>query len=147
MTRLRIVGMAAAWVGLALLVSAGAAGLVVGMDHVPGTAARAELTSSADDAASAQLNRAQVQLAALADDVDALGVHARAALASLAGQDLETVQTSVDEGAALVAGIRDRSRQIQAELQEVPGVSGPESMLTTSPRSATGTPPCSRHSR
>ena len=132
MTRPRIVGMAAAWVGLALLVSAGAAGLVVGMDHVPGTAARAELTSSADDAATAQLNRAQVQLAALADDVDALGVHARAALASLAGQDLETVQTSVDQGAALVAGIRERTTQIQAELQEVPGASGPESQLTTS---------------
>ena len=132
MTTLRTVGMAAAWVGAALLVSAGAAGLVVGMDHVPGTAARAELTSSADDAATAQLDEAQAQLATLADDVDALGVHARAALASLAGQDLETVQTSVDEGAVLVATIRDRARQIQAELLEVPGVSGPESLLTTS---------------
>ena len=81
MTRLRTVGLAAAWVGLALLVSAGAAGLVVGMDHIPGTAARAELTSSADDAATAQLNQAQVQLAALAEDVDALGVHARSATA------------------------------------------------------------------
>ena len=132
MTRLRTVGLAAAWVGLALLVSAGAAGLVVGMDHVPGTAARAELTSTADDAATAQLDEAQAQLAALADDVDALGVHARAALASLAGQDLETVQTSVDEGAVLVAAIRDRARQLQAELLEVPGVTGPESVLTTS---------------
>jgi hypothetical protein len=132
MTGLRKVGLAAAWVGLALLISAGAAGLAVGMDHVPGTAARAELTSSADDAATTQLNQAQVQLAALADDVDELGVHARAALASLAGQDLETVQTSVDEGAVLVAGIRDRARQIQAELQDVPGVTGPDSLLTTS---------------
>ncbi len=127
-----MLGMAAAWVGLALLVSAGAAGLVVGMDHIPGTAARAELTASADAEATAQLDRAQVQFAALADDVDALGVHARAALASLAGQDLETVQTSVDEGAVLVAGIRDHTRQLQAELRAVPGVTGPESAVTTS---------------
>ena len=132
MIRLRTVGLAAAWVGAALLVSAGAAGLVVGMDHVPGTAARAELTSSNDDAATAALDRAQIQLASLADDVDALGAHARTALASLVGQDLETVQTSVDEGAVLVAGIRDRARQIRAELLEVPGVTGPDALLTTS---------------
>ena len=40
---LRTIGLAAGWTVIALLISAGAAGLVVGMDHVPGTAARAEL--------------------------------------------------------------------------------------------------------
>jgi hypothetical protein len=32
----------------------------------------------------------------------------------------------------LVAAIRDRARQLQAELRDVPGVTGPESVLTTS---------------
>lgn len=129
---LRRFGLSAAWIVIALLISAGAAGLVVGMDHVPGTAARAELTADADASASAALDRAQVELAALSDDVEALGVQARGALASLAGQDLDTVQAAVDRGAVLVKAISDRSREIRSELEQVPGVTGPAAQLTTS---------------
>jgi hypothetical protein len=129
---LRTLGLALAWAGIALLISAGAAGLVVGMDHVPGTAARAELTADADASASAALDRAQTQLAAVSDDVDALGAQARGAVASLAGQDLDTVQDTVDRGAVLVAGISDRSRAIRDELERMPGVTGPAAELTTS---------------
>src|SRR5262245_52211546 len=102
------------------------------MDHVPGTAARAELTADADASASAALDRAQGELAALSDDVEALGVQARGALASLAGQDLDTVQAAVDRGAVLVASISDRSREIRTELEQVPGVTGPAAELTSS---------------
>jgi hypothetical protein len=129
---LRRFGLSAAWIVIALLISAGAAGLVVGMDHVPGTAARAELTADADASASAALDRAQGELAALSDDVEALGVQARGALASLAGQDLDTVQAAVDRGAVLVKAISDRSREIRSELEQVPGVTGPAAQLTTS---------------
>jgi hypothetical protein len=129
---LRRLGLSAAWIVIALLISAGAAGLVVGMDHVPGTAARAELTADADASASAVLDKAQVELAALSDDVEALGVQARGALASLAGQDLDTVEAAVDRGAVLVASISDRSREIRSELEQVPGVTGPAAELTTS---------------
>jgi hypothetical protein len=129
---LRRFGLSAAWIVIALLISAGAAGLVVGMDHVPGTAARAELTADADASAGAALDRAQVELAALSDDVEALGVQARGALASLAGQDLDTVQAAVDRGAVLVKAISDRSREIRSELEQVPGVTGPAAQLTTS---------------
>jgi hypothetical protein len=129
---LRTLGLALAWAGIALLISAGAAGLVVGMDHVPGTAARAELTADADASARAALDRAQTQLAAVSDDVDALGAQARGAVASLAGQDLDTVQDAVDRGAVLVAGISDRSRAIRDELERMPGVTGPAAELTTS---------------
>jgi hypothetical protein len=129
---LRTVGLAAAWTFVALLISAGAAGLVVGMDHIPGTAARAELTSDADATADAALDGARTELADLTEDVQQLGVLARGALASLSGQDLETVQRSVDEGALLVAGISDRSRAIRAELLAIPGIGGPAAELTTS---------------
>ena len=129
---LRTFGLAAAWTVVALLISAGAAGLVVGMDHIPGTAARAELTSDADATAEASLDDAQDQLADLTEDVRELGVLARGALASLSGQDLETVERAVDEGALLVSGISDRSRAIRAELLEIPGIGGAAAELTTS---------------
>ena len=129
---LRTFGLAAAWTVVALLISAGAAGLVVGMDHIPGTAARAELTSDADATAEAALGDAGDQLADLTEDVRELGVLARGALASLSGQDLETVESAVDEGALLVAGISDRSRAVRAELLEIPGIDGAAAELTTS---------------
>ena len=129
---LRTFGLAAAWTAVALLISAGAAGLVVGMDHIPGTAARAELTSDADATAEAALDDAEDQLADLTEDVRELGVLARGALASLSGQDLGTVESAVDEGALLVAGISDRSRAIRAELLEIPGIGGAAAELTTS---------------
>ena len=129
---LRTIGLAAGWSVIALLISAGAAGLVVGMDHIPGTAARAELTADADATAAAALDDAQAQLADLTEDVQELGVLARGALASLSGQDLETVEQAVDEGAVLVAGISDRSRAIRAELLAIPGIGGPTAELSTS---------------
>jgi hypothetical protein len=129
---LRAFGLAVAWTVIALLISAGAAGLVVGMDHLPGTAARAELTADADAAAEAALDDAQAQLEDVTEDVKELGVLARGALASLSGQDLDTVQQAVDQGAVLVAGISDRSRAIRAELLAIPGIGGPAAELSTS---------------
>jgi hypothetical protein len=129
---LRTIGLAAAWTVIAVLISAGAAGLVVGMDHIPGTAARAELTSDADATAEARLDEAQAQLADLTEDVQELGALARGALASLSGQDLETVERAVDDGAQLVSGISDRSRAIRAELLAIPGIGGPTAELSTS---------------
>ena len=130
--RLRTIGLAAAWTAIAVLISAGAAGLVVGMDHIPGTAARAELTSDADKSAEAALDVAQAQLADLTEDVQELGVLARGALASLSGQDLDTVEEAVNQGALLVAGISDRSRAIRAGLLAIPGTGGPNAELSTS---------------
>jgi hypothetical protein len=121
-----------AWAFLAVLIAAGAAGLVTALDHVPGTPARAELTWAADEAATADLDAAQAQFETLQGEVDALGVQARGALASLIGQDLETVQSTVDEGARLVAGIRDQSTAIRLALLRVPGVIGETAGLTTS---------------
>jgi hypothetical protein len=124
--------LAVAWTVVALLISAGAAGIVVGLDHVPGTQARPELTWAGDEAATARLDAVQAELQALSTKVDDLGVDARGALASLAGQDLATVQAAVDEGAALVAEIDAASLRIRTDLATVPGVSGRFARLVTS---------------
>jgi hypothetical protein len=131
-TRLRTPGLALAWLAIAVLISIGAAGIVVGLDHVPGTAARAELTWAGDRAADAELDAAQTGLESLGRQVERLGLQARGALASLTGQDLETVQATVDQGTQLVATIRDRSATVRRELLAVPGVTGSPARLTTS---------------
>jgi hypothetical protein len=129
--RLAGAGRALGWTVVALLIAAGSAGIVVGLDHVPGTAARAELTWDADRAASAELDAIQAGLESLQPRVEELGVQGRGALASLAGQDLETVQAAVNEGSRLVAAIRDDSAALRRDLARVPGVSGPLARLTT----------------
>ncbi|HSK52861.1 MAG TPA: hypothetical protein VLA44_08905 [Clostridia bacterium] len=128
----RGLALAIAWTAVALLISAGAAGIIVGFDHVPGTGARAELTWAGDEAATARLDAVQADLEALRPMVDELGVDARGALASLAGQDLATVQAAVDEGAALVSEIDDASLRIRTDLAAVPGTSGRFARLITS---------------
>ncbi len=132
MRRLRQLGLVLGWLVLALLVAAGGAGIVVGLDHVPGTAARPELTWAGDRAATAALDAIQRDLASLEPQVEELGLQARGALASLTGQDLETVQATVDDGSVLVAAIRERSATIRTKLLAVPGVGGTGGRLTTS---------------
>ena len=104
----------------------------VGMDHVPGTAARAELTSTADDAATAQLDEAQVQ----ARRPRRRCRRARRPCAGGAGEPRRAGPR--DRADVRRRGSRARCRDprpraaVQAELREVPGVTGPESVLTTS---------------
>jgi hypothetical protein len=129
---LRLVAMGVAWVVIGLFISAGAAGVVTGMNHVPGTAARAELTWAADRLASDTLDAAQAQLATLEADLEDLGIQARGALAALAGQDLDTVQAAIDEGNVLSSSIRFDAAAIRAELRLIPGVDGAAARLTTS---------------
>jgi hypothetical protein len=130
--RLRLAGLALAWLVLASLFSAGAAGIVTGMEHSPGSAARPELTWAADEAATAALDASLADLAALESALEELGIQARGALAALAGQDLETVQAAIDEGTGLVTRIRFESAAIRSELALIPGVNGPAARLTTS---------------
>lgn len=132
MKSVRRLGLVLGWLVLAILVAAGGAGIVVGLDHVPGTGARPELTWAADQTAGDALDAVEADLAALEPQVEELGLQARGALASLSGQDLETVQATVDEGSVLVAAIRDRSASIRTELLAVPGVDGTAARLTTS---------------
>ena len=64
---------AVVWVLVAALVALGGAGVVAAMHNVPGTAARADLTWAADQAADAKLDAATERLAELSAAVESLG--------------------------------------------------------------------------
>lgn len=129
---LRRLGGAVAWFAIVILIALGVAGLVTGMDHPPGTLARAELTAAGDAEVTPLLDAAQADLSALADQVDALSSQARAALAALNGADIATVATAIGTGDGLVAGAVARTGALRRGLATVPYVGTPEAGLTVS---------------
>ena len=113
------------WFGLLVVIGLGGAGIVNAMDHVPGSAARPELTSVGDGRVIPLLDSATTDLSALADQVAALGVQARGALAALNGVDTSTVDGAIAAGDRLVADLRVRSLALRRELATVPYVGTP----------------------
>jgi hypothetical protein len=111
-----------AWLALIVVIGLGGAGIANAMDHQPGTAARAELTSVGDGEVVPLLDTATADLSALADQVTALGVQARGALAALNGSDTSTVDAAIADGNRLVADLRLRSSALRHELAVVPYV-------------------------
>jgi hypothetical protein len=122
---IRRVLVAAAWVGLMAVIGLGGAGIVNAMDHQPGTAARAELTSVGNGQVEPLLDAATTNLTELADQVAALGVQARGALAALNGADTPTVDGAITAGNRLVSDLRLRAAAIRRELAVVPYVGTP----------------------
>jgi hypothetical protein len=115
----------AAWLGLMVAVGLGGAGIVNAMDHQPGTAARAELTSVGDGTVVPLLDAATADLSALADQVATLGVQARGALAALNGVDTSTVDKAIVAGNRLVSDLRQRASALRRDLAAVPYVGTP----------------------
>jgi hypothetical protein len=132
MRRLRAPALALAWLLAATLIAAGSAGLVAGIDQLPGTPGRAELTFDGDRAATALHDAASVELAALSDMIDELGETGRRALASLPGRDLDSLRAALDGGLRQVDEIRARADGIRAALGQVEGF-GPDQALVLSP--------------
>jgi len=114
-----------AWLALMVVIGLGGAGIVNAMDHQPGTAARAELTSVGDREVVPLLDAATVDLTALADQVAALGVQARGALAALNGTNSPTVDEAIAAGNRLVSDLRLRTSALRRELVAVPYVDTP----------------------
>jgi hypothetical protein len=121
------------WLGLIVVIALGAAGIVTGVDHAPGTPARADLTDTADAQVAPMLDAALTDLEGLADQVDALGIQARGALAALNGVDTATVDRAIADGDTLVTDIGARTSAIRAELAAVPYVGTPTEALFISP--------------
>ena len=117
---IRRVAAAVVWLALVIAIALGAAGLVVGVDHQPGSAARPELTWSHDREAGAVLDIASGELAELADQVAALGVQARGALAALNGTEISTVEAAIAEGDRLLDRMLAATRAVRLELADVP---------------------------
>ena len=87
----------------------------------PASAGRPELTAAGDAEVAPQLDAAEADLATLADQVEALGIQARGALAALNGSDTKTVETAIAEGDRLVADvIRPDDRQLRARAGRGP---------------------------
>lgn len=128
----RRVVVTAAWLTLMVIIGLGGAGLVNAMDHEPGSAARPELTWVGDGEVVAMLDAVTNDLSAMADQVAALGVQARGALAALNGVDTTTVDDAVTAGNRLVADLRVRSSALRRELAAVPYVGTPAVAISLS---------------
>jgi hypothetical protein len=134
MTGLRRGLTAIVWLVAVVVIALGAAGLVTGMDAPPTSGGRSELTERGDAIVTPALDAAEADLQQLADDVAALGVASRGALAALNGSDLETVDAAIAEGDELVASIRDRSAGLRAALAATPLIGTPEADFEVSAR-------------
>jgi hypothetical protein len=109
-----------AWVLIALLIALGGAGIVATMGHVPGTAARQELTWTVDADAEPRLDAATVHLEALADQVDRLAGTARRALTQLSGADPTSLRETIDEGTAQLLEVKALERELATALAAIP---------------------------
>ncbi len=121
-----------AWVAAAAIIAAGAAGIVAGMDHVPGTGSRPELTWAGDQAVEPALGSATDRLELLGDDVADLAATARAALSNVNSLDIEALEAAMRNGEGQVAAIRDRAHLFAADVAGVPFV-GENAALHVSP--------------
>jgi hypothetical protein len=120
------------WLGIIIVIAFGAAGIVTGMDHAPGTQARAELTAAGDAEVTPLLDGANADLAALADQVEALGTQARGALAALNTADPATGEGAIATGDGLMADVNARTTALRRKLAAVPYVGTAAAGLTVS---------------
>ncbi len=117
---LRAFALAAAWVMVAALIALGGAGIVATANHVPGTQARAELTSAGDDEVEPALDAATARLQALSERVDALGATARQALTMVAAGDVSALQDSISSGTLDLAAVQAGAVELDRALAEIP---------------------------
>lgn len=110
-----------AWLGAAVLLAFGAAGIAAGFDHLPGPA-RPELTWAADAAIAPVLDRAAAELVGISAEVEALGGTGRHALAAMVAGDETLLDTLIAEGLVAASAIEDRAAALRLELSTVPGL-------------------------
>src|SRR2546427_2812467 len=109
-------------VGVVIVVLAfGLAGLTTSLDHLPGSSTRPELTWAGDQAIRPGLDAATTDLEAMTGDVDHLGLLGRGALAALAGSKWSLLDSTIADGAVLVAGIPDRTHAPRGKRVAPPG--------------------------
>ncbi len=120
------------WIAAALIVALGSAGLVTALDHRPGSAARAELTWSADEAVRGPLESIVGDLDPIAIDFDALGAQGRAALAALVAADPDALDAALGVGETLVEKIGVETAAAQQRIAALPGTGpGAEGRLSS----------------
>jgi hypothetical protein len=123
---------AVVWTAIVIVIALGGAGLVVGLDHPPGSAGRPDVTASGDAVVVPMLDAAESDLGNLADQVQALGTQARGALAALNGADPAVSDAAIAEGTRLVGDVVARTAAIRRALASVPYIGTPEAGLFVS---------------
>lgn len=129
----RRVGAAIVWLALVVAIALGAAGLVSGADHPPGSSARPELTWARDGDADAALDAVTGRLSELSDQVAALGVQARGALAALNGAETSTVEAAMAEGDRLLDEMLALTTSLHLELAQIPYLARTDTGILVSP--------------
>ena len=125
--------LAFAWLVAVVLIALGAAGLVAGLDTPTGAGSRPWLTARDDVPVSAQLDVITADLTAVSEQLDALSVQGRGALAALVANDPATATAALDAGDGIIADIRARSTRIEAALADVPLIGTPEGAYRLGP--------------
>jgi len=120
--------LALAWLLALAALALGGAGIVAQWSHPPGTPARAELTWAGDRAVTPSLDAAQMDLAAIAGDVDRLALLARGALAAITAEDQEPFVAALSEGRDISRTIEAASASLGAGLAGLPGGSVTDSI-------------------
>jgi hypothetical protein len=108
------------WIGAVLLIAAGGAGVLAGIDHPPGTPSRAELTWDADRRLSPELDQVAADLITLSTRVDALGDQGRRILAAVAGRNQSDLSAAIEAGTELQAEIQAGLDSLRASLESMP---------------------------
>ena len=130
--RLRTVVSSLAWVVLIVLIALGAAGLVAATDPGTGAADTDRLAYDEDARVTTMLDTIESDVTGLADDIDTLGTHARAALAAMVAGDLDAMEEAIAAGDERLSAIDARSQSIRGDLDQVPFIDTPEGPLHVS---------------
>lgn len=120
------------WLLAVLLIAAGAAGMVAGVDHPPGTPARAELTWETDRAVAPAIDAVARDLTAMSLQVEQLSDAGRRVLVAVAGRDPDALAAALANGTALEAAVVSQARDLHGRLEGLP-VGGAYPALTVSP--------------
>lgn len=119
--RVRRIVVRIAWLLAAVVLSLGVAGIASGLDHLPSSGARPELTYGADAAIRPGLDAASDEMASLAADVDGLGELGRVALSALVARDLDALRTAIADGTNRITGIEAKAAALRERLRGLPG--------------------------
>jgi len=122
-----------AWLLAAVVIALGSAGIAGGLDHLPSSGARPELSYGADRAIAPGLDAATVDLRALSDQVDALAGQGRDALTALVARDTPRLQAAIGAGEAQIVTIQASARELRDRLAALPGLDAAAAAARYSP--------------
>ena len=120
MLRRSLIGFA--WLVVAVVIALGSAGIAGGLDHLPTTGARPELTYAADREVALGLDASIGDVRTLSEQVDVLAGQGRDALTALVARDTLRLQAAISAGEAQISTIQASARALRDRLAALPGL-------------------------